>query len=102
MSKNIPGRITYSPPPPEPWVDRVQEAREFGATDERRALRLVCDVRITRRKYYHMIADQRGNVIHQERLFGDALDWLDQQGVKEYLIETDGRTWRVAMAPAGK
>lgn len=95
------GRQTYVPVPPEPWVDRVQEAREYGLTDERRALTVWADAVITRRKRYFMVADQTGQIIHRSRLLGEVLEWLDQQGISEYLLQTEARCWRIAMSPSG-
>lgn len=44
------------------------------------------DVVITRRKRFHIIFDPDENPVYRSRLYGEILDWLDQERVATYYV----------------
>lgn len=50
------------------------------------------DCRITRRKYYHIVANKAGEVLFKAKLLGDCFEWLEDRDVALYRLCTEEYT----------
>lgn len=65
---------------------------------------IITDCQLTRRKRYHAVENPQGEPVFKSRLFWDCVEYLDAEGVEEYLVEAgavEGRE-NVKRLAAGK
>lgn len=51
------------------------------------------DARITRRKFYHLVANPSGAIVFRARDVGRALQWLEAEGVGSFRVCTEFATY---------
>lgn len=56
--------------------------------------RIWLDVRITRRKAYHIVKDAQGVSQFRSRILSECLAWLAAEGVEDYVLVPDTRDVR--------
>ena len=58
-------------------------------------IRVYSDCSITRRKRFHLIADEEDTIIWKTRLWSEIMVWLEQQGHMQYEHRCEAGTWVV-------
>ena len=56
-------------------------------------LHITADVSITRRKRYHMIENEKGEILFRAKLWSQILDWLDSENIEVYTVVTERASW---------
>lgn len=60
------------------------------------------NVRITRRKHFHLIMDEAGNQSFRSAYMTDVIDWLDNEDQSVYRLVTERSGWVVHVERALK
>lgn len=55
------------------------------------------DCVITRRKRFHLIADETGQIIWRDRLWSRVIDWLLQNDHTECILHSEAGTFRMRL-----
>lgn len=53
------------------------------------------DVHITRRKYFHMVETDGGEIIYRAQRWSEVLDFLYDQGALQVRVACPGVTWLI-------
>lgn len=80
-----------------PPRERSELATKYLDPNDGSAIIVYCDVQFTRRKRHHIIGTANGAVLFRSRWFADIIDWLAEESVDRYTLETDGRCYHATL-----
>ena len=55
------------------------------------------DCVITRRKRFHLIADETGQIIWRDRLWSRVIDWLLQNDISECILHSESGSFQMRL-----
>ena len=59
-------------------------------------IRVYSDCSITRRKRFHLIADEQDVILWKTRLWSGVIVWLENEGIEEYEHRCETGAWIVS------